>query len=297
MARKARTPEELTQDAPLNETALETIREQQAERMQVVLAQFGDGLPYDQERLIHETQFYMQQSAEAALQVGRRLVVLKEAAPHGEFISVVEQRLGLNYRAAAKMMQAAVKFSNPALANMPLVAHLGAGSKTKLFELMTLDTDDLKELAEGGTVANLTLDDVERMTVSELRAALREERENYQAQGGLVAKRDAKIAELQTEVRKAKKRVAETPPDEVAKELLQEVSRLAFTAEAAIRGDFYQGIRQLEEHHNSVSTESPAVAIAGFLIQIETALNEIYSEFNIPRELGSTATPYLGFEA
>ncbi len=295
MARKPQKAAALTPDVPLDESALEIARQQQADRMQVVLAQFGDGLPYDQERLIHETQFYMQQSAEAMLQAGRRLVVLKEATPHGEFADVVEARLGLNIRAAQRMMQAAVKFSNPKLANASTSTHLiqAAGSKSKLFELMTLEDSDLEALAEGGTVANLTLDEIERMGVSELRAALREEKENYLAQGEMVAKRDAKIAELQTEVRKAKRRVKEAAPDEVAAELQAEVSRLAFAAEAAVRGDLFNGTQALMAHFNHEGNGDARPLIAGFLIQIERAVNEIYAEFDIPRELVSTASPDL----
>lgn len=297
MARNPKTPEVLTPDAPLDEAALQVASAQQAERMQAVMAQFGDGLPYDQERLIHETQFYMQQSAEAMLQAGRRLVVLKEATPHGEFADVVQVRLGLNIRAAQRMMQAAVKFSNPKLANASTSTHLiqAAGSKSKLFELMTLEDSDLEALAEGGTVANLVLDDIERMGISELRAALREQKENYAAQGELVAKRDAKIAELQTEVRKVKKRVKEAPADEVAAELQQEVSRLAYLAEAAVRGDFFLGVQALIQHYTHDVSGDPRPMIAGFLVQIERAVNEIYAEFDIPRELASTTNPDLGF--
>lgn len=65
------------------------------------------------------------------------------------------------------MMQASTKYLSPALKpNVPTLAHLG---KAKLFELMTEDDEELAELADGGTVAGLTLDDVDRMSVRELR--------------------------------------------------------------------------------------------------------------------------------
>lgn len=296
MGRKARDPLEITPDSALDTGALDAARHQLAERMQVVLAQFGDGLPYDQERVIHEAQFYMAQSAEAMLQVGRRLVVLKEHTPHGDFQNIVEQRLGLATQTARKMMQAAIKFSNPALSKRSTSSVLieAAGSKSKLFELMLLDDEQLEELNEGGTVAGLDLDDVERMSVSELRRALREAKENYKAQGEVLADKNAKIDRVAADMRKLKRKVAETPPDEIGRQLLQEVSGYAFAAEAAVRGDLRRGVEALVEHHAMGEATDCRPAIAGFLLQVERALNDLYAEHDIPRELVSTAMPALG---
>lgn len=52
---------------------------------------------------------------------------------------------------------------------------------------MVLDNEELDELADGGTVVNLTLDDVDRMSVRELRQALREARETNAAQQRVLA--------------------------------------------------------------------------------------------------------------
>lgn len=47
---------------------------------------------------------------------------------------------------------------------------------------MVLDDEELDVLADGGTVAGATLDDIDRMTSRELKAALREARETNAAQ-------------------------------------------------------------------------------------------------------------------
>ncbi|MDE8666932.1 hypothetical protein PUN16_030700 [Pseudomonas aeruginosa] len=57
-------------------------------------AQFGDGLLYDRIRVVNEARFYMAQSAEAMLEAGKRLIVLKEHEPHGEFTQIVTEQLG-----------------------------------------------------------------------------------------------------------------------------------------------------------------------------------------------------------
>lgn len=157
-------------------------------------AAYGDGLPYDRERLVNETRFYMAQSAEAMLEAGKRLIRIKEHEPHGDFQHIVEERLGMAARTARAMMQAAIKFMTPELeSKRQAFAVLG---KAKLLELVTQDDDELAELAEGGTVAGLTLDDIDRMSVRELKAALREAKEDARATDKILADKNRKLDEL-----------------------------------------------------------------------------------------------------
>jgi hypothetical protein len=51
------------------------------------------------------------------LEAGKRLILIKEHEPHGMFIQIVEEQLGLTQSTAQRMMQAALKFSHPALSN------------------------------------------------------------------------------------------------------------------------------------------------------------------------------------
>ncbi|MGL9774168.1 MAG: DUF3102 domain-containing protein, partial [Sodalis sp. (in: enterobacteria)] len=71
-----------------------------AEHQQTIMDKYGEGLPYERERIVHEARFYMAQSAEAMLEVGKRLIILKENEPHGDFMKIVEGNLGLSYRTA-----------------------------------------------------------------------------------------------------------------------------------------------------------------------------------------------------
>ncbi|MGG2141984.1 DUF3102 domain-containing protein [Symbiopectobacterium sp. RP] len=158
------------------------------------MARFGDGLPYERERIVHEARFYMAQSAEAMLEAGKRLIILKENEPHGEFIKIVTEKLGMARRTASLIMKAALKYTSPALqSNGQTLAHLG---KAKLFELMTEDDEDLAELAEGGTIAGLTLDEVDRMSVRELRAALRKDEAALKRSQQLVAEKEKQLQQL-----------------------------------------------------------------------------------------------------
>ncbi|MFT8210575.1 MAG: helix-turn-helix domain-containing protein, partial [Symbiopectobacterium sp.] len=73
---------------------------------------------------------------------------------------------------------------------------LGMLGKTKLFELMTEDDEDLAELAEGGTIAGLTLDEIDRMSVRELRATLRKDEAALKRSQQLVAEKEKQLQQL-----------------------------------------------------------------------------------------------------
>lgn len=133
---------------------------------------FADGMPYERNRLIGETRFYMRQSAESLLEVGKRLILLKEHEPHGDFLQALDA-ISVEPRFAQKCMQAALKFVR---SNAPSTAHLAGLGTGRLLELLVLDDAQVDELAEGGTVAGLSLDQVERMSTRELREALRKEK-------------------------------------------------------------------------------------------------------------------------
>lgn len=129
---------------------------------------YGDGMPYDRARLISEARFYLGQSAEAMFESGKRLVMLKEHEPHGEFIAALGT-IGIDPRMAQLVMRAAVKIGS----NTKTFSHLG---RSKVLELAYLDDDELAELADGGSVADLSLDEIDRMSVRELRERLRREK-------------------------------------------------------------------------------------------------------------------------
>jgi hypothetical protein len=184
-------------------------------------AEYGDIIPYDRNSTIQELRFYLRQTAESILEAGRRLILLKEHEPHGEFLNALDL-VGIDRFAASRLMKVALKFSN-----LRSNANLDRIGKTKLIELTILDTEEIADLVEeGGTVRGLTLDDVDRMGVRELRAALRKSRDDLQsahadAQADAQAKDDyiqqqnAKITTLQLQARK--KIVADTDwPDALA---------------------------------------------------------------------------------
>ncbi|MEM6197236.1 DUF3102 domain-containing protein, partial [Escherichia coli] len=271
---------ELNVEVPLSDDLNVSLNAMTQHRMEI-MQQFGDGLPYERDRVVHEARFYMAQSAEAMLEAGKRLIILKENEPHGEFIKILESELGLAYRTSVRMMQASTKYLSPALKpNVPTLAHLG---KAKLFELMTEDDEELAELADGGTVAGLTLDDVDRMSVRELRQALREARETNAAQQRVLADKNEKIDSLSTRLEK-KSRIQPPEPDEEVKKLRAEVTALAVEAESAIAVRLSSAFETLCAYCAENMIDTPRDFMAGLVCQLESTARSLRSTFDLPDE-------------
>jgi len=130
----------------------------------------------------------MRRSVEACLEVGRGLVVLKQACGHGNFISRLDV-LGIETSVAKRFMQAAAKFSNGASTHLLKAA----GNQTKLFEMLVLDDEQIEELELYGETGELKLDDIATMSVKELRGKLREARAESKSKDQLLADKNAAL--------------------------------------------------------------------------------------------------------
>ena len=256
-----------------------------------IMQQFGDGLPYERDRIVHEARFYMAQSAEAMLEAGKRLIILKENEPHGEFVAIVEEQLGLHVRAAQRMMKASLKYLSPKLE--PKATTLSLLGKAKLFELVAEDDEELSELADGGTVAGLTLDDVDRMSVRELRQALREARETNAAQQRVLADKNEKIDSLSTRLEK-KSRIQPPKPDEEVKKLRAEVTALSTDAESDITVRLFSAFETLSAYCAENQIDTPKDFMAGLVCELESAARNLRSTFDLPDEpTGNVAPSWL----
>lgn len=238
-----------------------------------IMEQFGESLPYDRERIVHETKFYMAQSAEAMLEVGKRLVILKESEGHGNFTSIVTDQLGLAERTARLIMQAALRYTSPALESKRQT--FAVLDKSKLFELMTEDDESLIELAEGGTVAGMTLDDIDRMSVRELRKALRESKEDLSASRKLNAEKSQEINELKETKFKT------IDPDLAIQKWIHEFGEdhEKFLRTFISTVPFF--FQQLEDDYNNRGVSHMGL-MAGFLHDIEREIASVRAQFDIP---------------
>lgn len=177
------------------------------------IAQFGDGLPYVREIYIADAQHDLRLTAEAFVRVGRRLIVMKEHEAHGEWLNCLQQ-IGIGADTAGRMMEAARRLA--ALPNSATSRNLlaAAGSTSKVIEVLTLPEDQFQELAIKGETNGLTLDDVESLTVRELRAAVREARADLEAKDQRIQKLSEDLNKAEEKTTKAQRKWKAATPDE-----------------------------------------------------------------------------------
>ena len=143
-----------------------------------------------------EIRFYQRRTVESLLELGKRLLVLRELTPHGEFEKRVEF-LGFSYRSAARFMQAAAKTAKSA--NLALLS-TQVKSASAFLELITHDDDVLENLKD--------IDDIDRMSAGELRNAIRSLQGDLEAKDAVLDKTQKKLTSLQVQLKK--KVVADT---------------------------------------------------------------------------------------
>ncbi len=245
--------------------------------VRAVAAQVGYQLPADctdPDLIQRDIAANMRRSVEACLEVGRGLRVLKEACSHGQFLPRLEV-LGIEASVAQRFMQAAAKFSKAASTQLLKAA----GNQTKLFEMLVLDDEQIEELELMGQTGELKLDDIATMSVKELRVALRETRENAEAQSRLLADKNTKIDQLDEQLAKAKKRIKALPPADVGEEIRKEITTQVAQVEVSIRA-MRAGLQALADH-----TEAHGIPhgefTAGLIHQLKVTLLQLREEFDI----------------
>lgn len=196
------------------------------QHQQTVIDEFGDGLSYARDLYIAESRRDIRQAAEAAVRVGRRLIVMKAHEAHGDWLTCIEQ-IGIDVRTAQRMMEAARRLGS--LPNAAVSPHLleAVKGQGKLFELLLLPEDQFAELATEGATGDLSVDDIATMTVRELRTAIRDARADIDAKDERAAKREREIERLQKELRKAKGEAARATVDESLAQLRERAQSAA----------------------------------------------------------------------
>ncbi len=106
-------------------------------------------------------------TAREAIEVGKNLCLLKESVMHGEFTRRCEA-LGISHSSAARYMAIMRRFHSA-----PDALLTAAGGLGKLVELIALDDDEIESIGRGEEVRGLSLSALERMTVRQVREAVR----------------------------------------------------------------------------------------------------------------------------
>ena len=259
----------------------------QVRHSMAVMAQWANGEKYDENVMIERGRYAMRQTLEGMFELGRVLIIIKEHSDHGRFMDIIADNFGLHQREANRLMNATQRFTTPAMQKaQPKLMDLG---KSKLLELLTEEDDELVELAEGGSINGVTLDEVDRMTVRELRTALKDSREDLEAARKVSATKQETIDELNHTLEKTRKKLADADPEKVGEELHATLN----AAQTGVRSALTQiqpVLAQLIEHGQANGVDH-APTMVGCLNQIIRDCEFLRETYGLPREAPTDAIP------
>lgn len=256
----------------------------------MVMEQWGNGETYNEDVWVERAKLATRKTMEGMFELGQALIVLKEHMTWKQFADVCEV-LGMSVRAAQQLVQATQRFATPQMQKAaPKLMDLG---KSKLLELLVEEDVTLVGLAEGEEVNGMTFDDVDRMTVRELRVALRESRENLAAKDEVMKTKTAKIDELTEKLAKKQTIVREPKAEDVGSELAMQLTSL----EVGIRSQ----VSRLKDLFDQLNAHSEAHGIShqakmvGTLNQIILDCEQLRESYALPTEAPTDNVPeWLG---
>lgn len=240
---------------------------QQALHSMQVMEQWGNGETYNEATWIERGRQAVVKTLEGMFELGKTLIVLKEHTEHGRFREIVEAEFGIKGSETARLIRATQRFATPQMQKaQPKLIGLG---KSKLLELLVEDDETLVELANGGDINGNTLDDVDRMTIKELRLALREAREDSKAKDKVMSEKNAKIDELAEKLAKNKNK--QPKPADVARELSAQLASVEVSARSEISKlkDIFDGLMAHKEAYGSDHTALMVGAINQLILDCE----------------------------
>lgn len=187
---------------------------------------YGDGLPYDYNRLIAEGKGHARQAYQAMQELGKICLRIKAHEPRGKYQQALEM-MSVARGDAWFASQSVIKLGE--IPNDSPVNHFG---KRQVRAILTLDGPTIKTYLEGGDLGAIPHDDVEKMSsreleeeVRKLRAERKKQDEEHvkqiEAVENVVRKKESKISELEMEL------AGKQPPtkEELAEQSLKEIRK------------------------------------------------------------------------
>ena len=208
-----------------------------------------------------EIRFYQRRTVEACLELSKRLLLLKEITPHGEFERRVDM-LGIEKTKAHRFMKSAAATAKNC--NLQLLTGQ-VKSFSAFWEIVMTDDDVIENVMEW--------DDIDRMSASQLRAALRDAREEAET-------KDARRGELVAQNEKLKEqlvRIKRAGPDEALEAARAEAATILSEVLGRVRGDFRHALQVL-----SGMDAKEDIFLAGMVGQVVAELALLREQFDLP---------------
>jgi hypothetical protein len=156
------------------------------------------------------------QTAQNIIEIGRRLIEVKEKLEHGEYLKWLKEKVDFTERTAQRFVKVATVFSN----TTP-VSHLGT---RKLLALAGLDEEDRQEVMKENKVEDMTTRELERVVKEkkEIKKQLEEEQELSNELQEEIKEKEKQIKTLQNEIENIQIPKKEIIEKEVVKEVIPE---------------------------------------------------------------------------
>ena len=154
------------------------------------------------------------QTAQNIIEIGRRLIEVKENLGHGEFLNWLNDKVEFSRYTANRFMKIATEFSN-----VSAVQHLGS---KKLFLLAGLEEEDRQEVMKENKVEDMTTRELERVIKEkkEIKKQLEEEQEYSQELQNAIKQKEEQIRKLKTEIENVTKPEVQVIEKEVVREVV-----------------------------------------------------------------------------
>lgn len=121
------------------------------------------------DKITAEILIYKQQTAQNIIEIGKRLIKVKESLPHGEWGKWLEEKVDFTDRTARRFMKVATEFGNRTT--------LSDLSSSKLFALLDLPTEEREEFVSKPHEVNGKTKTIDEMTSRELQKAIKEKKQ------------------------------------------------------------------------------------------------------------------------
>lgn len=173
-------------------------------------------IKFNIEKATTEILMLKDQTAQNIIEIGKRLIEVKNNLPHGEYLNWLENKVDFSDRTARNFMKVATTFSN-----WKPVANLGT---RKLLALAGLDEEDREEVMQENNIEDISTRELEQLIKEkkEVKKQLKEEQEYSQELQDAIKQKEEQIRALKIQIENTTRPEVQIVEKEVIKEVVPE---------------------------------------------------------------------------
>ncbi len=229
---------------------LAVLHEQDAANVKTLASQLGYTGRLDADSLESVCKAKLVAAQQGIFEFGASLLLLRESCLHGDWHERLE-RIGVAPRTAVRYITIAAKLKGTDV--QKALQNLGMG---KVLELAAFDDGEIQALTDGESVRGLTLDQFEKMSLTDLRKKLREAQEKIIDKDRVLADKTGKINELDEQLTRARRQLQIPSWDERVAPFQKEITERQSVLDAAI-AKHLEAIKALDAWMTGEITSAP----------------------------------------